>query len=116
MCRDTARRAEACSPKQQHAQVLTVVTIGPVIPRLPGAVKARTQVDSTCSKEDGMLSPLQKAKLTRLFAVLDGDQDQKLERSDYEQIVANLAKIRGWQRGSLEYNVLEALYLRIWDE
>lgn len=63
-----------------------------------------------------MLTPLQTKKLTRLFVVLDADNDHVLERSDYEAIVANLAKIQGWARGSQEYAQLEALYLRIWDE
>ncbi|MGH9385168.1 MAG: EF-hand domain-containing protein [Vicinamibacterales bacterium] len=63
-----------------------------------------------------MLTPLQTRKLTRLFVVLDADRDNALERSDYDEIVANLAKIRGWSRGSAEYAVLEALYIRIWEE
>src|SRR5262245_11456527 len=63
-----------------------------------------------------MLTPMQNAKLTRLFVVLDADRDQKLERADFEEIVANLAESRGWLRGSHEYTVLESLYMRIWDD
>jgi Ca2+-binding EF-hand superfamily protein len=63
-----------------------------------------------------MLTPLQTKKLTRLFIVLDVDRDYTLERSDYDDVVANLAKIRGWTRGSPDYAVLEDLYIRTWEE
>lgn len=62
-----------------------------------------------------MLSDLQKKKLRRLFAVLDADHNDQLERKDYTDVVQNLARIHGWVRGSKEYSTAEALYLGIWD-
>src|SRR5262245_32303677 len=63
-----------------------------------------------------MLTSLQTRKLTRLFVVLDTDRDNALERSDYDEIAGNLAKIRGWHRGSPEYASLDALFTRTWEE
>jgi Ca2+-binding EF-hand superfamily protein len=62
-----------------------------------------------------MLTDFQKKKLSRLFAVLDSDHNNKLERSDYTTVVANLAKIHGWAPGSPQYAQTEELYLTIWD-
>ena len=61
-----------------------------------------------------MLSDLQKQKLGRLFNVLDSDHNGRLEKSDYDTVVSNLAKIHGWQPGSPEHSELEGLYMTIW--
>lgn len=61
-----------------------------------------------------MLTDFQKKKLGRLFAVLDSDHNGQLERNDYTTIVANLARIHGWQPGSPEYSAVESLYMTIW--
>ena len=61
-----------------------------------------------------MLSDLQKKKLRRLFAVLDADHNNLLERKDYTDVVANLARIHGWAPGSKEYATAEELFLGIW--
>jgi Ca2+-binding EF-hand superfamily protein len=63
-----------------------------------------------------MLTELQRKKLARLFHVLDADHDQLLERDDYDAVVINLAKVRGWPRGSPEFTTLESLYFAIWDD
>jgi len=62
-----------------------------------------------------MLTDFQKKKLSRLFEVLDADHNKQLERKDYTDVVANLARIHGWVRGSKEYSAAESLYLQIWD-
>ena len=63
-----------------------------------------------------MLTDFQKKKLGRLFAVLDADHNNQLERRDYTEVVSNLVRIHGWSRGSKEYSTAEALYLGIWDK
>jgi Ca2+-binding EF-hand superfamily protein len=62
-----------------------------------------------------MLTDFQKKKLSRLFAVLDADHNNQLERSDYVAVVSNLSRIHGWTPGSPEYLKAEGLYLTIWD-
>ena len=61
-----------------------------------------------------MLTDFQKKKLGRLFAVLDADHNNQLERSDYTDVVSNLASLHGWKEGSTEYSKVETLYLTIW--
>ena len=61
-----------------------------------------------------MLTDLQKKKLGRLFAVLDSDHNNQLERDDYTAVVFSLARIHGWKAGSSEYSAVETLYLTIW--
>src|SRR5437868_6466249 len=63
-----------------------------------------------------MLTDFQKKKLSRLFAVLDADHNNQLERNDYTDVVSNLARIHGWVPGSPQYTKAEALYLTIWDK
>lgn len=63
-----------------------------------------------------MLTDFQKKKLSRLFAVLDADHNNQLERSDYTGVVSNLARIHGWAQGSPQYAKAEGLYLTIWDK
>lgn len=63
-----------------------------------------------------MLTDLQKKKLGRLFAVLDADHNNQLERSDYINVVSNVAAMHDWKQDSPQYATAERLYLAIWDQ
>lgn len=61
-----------------------------------------------------MLSELQKRKLTQLFHLYDVDGDGYLATTDYAQVVVNLARIRGYERGTPAYEALEGAFMGIW--
>src|SRR5690606_29069438 len=49
------------------------------------------------------LTPFQKHKIRRLFAVLDVNRDGRVDRNDYIRRVQALARLSGWTEGSPEY-------------
>jgi Ca2+-binding EF-hand superfamily protein len=49
------------------------------------------------------LTPFQKRKLARMFAVLDIDRDGYLDRDDYVARVQRLAEVCGWAEDAPEY-------------
>jgi hypothetical protein len=53
-----------------------------------------------------MLSPLQERKITRLFDVLDVDQDGFLSPADRDQVALHMTKQRGWAEGGPEHRAL----------
>ncbi|HWI62606.1 MAG TPA: EF-hand domain-containing protein [Symbiobacteriaceae bacterium] len=55
-----------------------------------------------------MFTDLQKRKLIRYFHVLDSDRNGYLEKADFDQILRNLAELRGWKPGTAHFTALEA--------
>lgn len=49
------------------------------------------------------LTPFQRRKLARMFAVYDLDHDGAIRRSDYTRRVEAVARLRGWTHRSPEY-------------
>ena len=49
------------------------------------------------------LTPFQRRKLARMFAVFDLDHDGAIRRSDYTRRVEAVARLRGWTQRSPEY-------------
>jgi len=62
-----------------------------------------------------MLSQIQKRKLTRYFNVLDVDMNGVLEKSDFVEIIENLAALRNFDEGSDEYKYIESSIMMIWE-
>jgi Ca2+-binding EF-hand superfamily protein len=62
-----------------------------------------------------MLTPFQKQKLPLLFAVHDLNQDGVINRSDFEEYSARIAKTRGWGRDSAEYKQLVDRFMTFWN-
>lgn len=63
-----------------------------------------------------MLATLHERKWVTLFGVHDTTNSGTLEKQDFEQLVRELAKLRGWQLDSSEYKNLYNKYLAYWDE
>lgn len=61
-----------------------------------------------------MLSPLRKRKLTRYFNIIDADGNGYFERADIDIIADRLAAIRGFAKGSEEYNAVVGGMDKIW--
>ena len=62
-----------------------------------------------------MLTPFQKQKLPRLFAVHDLNQDGVINRADFEEYSARIANTRGWGRDSAEYKELVDRFMTFWN-
>jgi juvenile hormone diol kinase len=62
-----------------------------------------------------MLTELQRKKYTRHFHLRDINNDGYVERADYEQYAQNIAKIRGWQPESPDYENVLSKHLDIWN-
>lgn len=61
-----------------------------------------------------MLSELKRLKLIKLFTIYDANDTGVLEKADFERIVKNLSKLRGWRSGTVEYDTLQDQYLFYW--
>ncbi len=61
-----------------------------------------------------MLTALQKRKFTKLFSMYDACNTGVLKFSDFEQIVKNLAAVRGWKVNSAQYNAILSQYMHEW--
>jgi len=61
-----------------------------------------------------MLSELKKRKFMKLFSMYDACNTGVLKFSDFEQIVKNLAALRGWRPNSAQYNAILSKYMREW--
>lgn len=62
-----------------------------------------------------MISELLKKKLTVLFRGLDVDKNGFVEREDFDKITSNLARIRGWEPGSSDYENLHNQLISMWE-
>jgi hypothetical protein len=62
-----------------------------------------------------MLTPFQKQKLPVLFAVHDLNHDGVVNRADFEEYSARIAKTRGWGRESAEYKELVDRFMTFWN-
>lgn len=62
-----------------------------------------------------MLTAFQKRKLEKKFHVFDADGNGFLEKDDFDIIIANLAKLRGYPPGSGEYQQIQKMYGEFWD-
>jgi len=63
-----------------------------------------------------VISELLVKKLTVLFRGLDVDKNGVVERDDFGKIASNLARIRGWEPGSPDYENLHNQLLLMWDK
>ena len=63
-----------------------------------------------------MLSDFQKRKLTSWFNLCDLDKDGVLDARDYERLIDNVARERGFAKGSAEYEKIQAGYMRGWQQ
>lgn len=61
-----------------------------------------------------MLSELQTRKLTRRFKVSDADNNNVIERIDFERIAERSAELWGWASDSPEYKKLHANLMGWW--
>ncbi|MGK7873914.1 MAG: MFS transporter [Xenococcaceae cyanobacterium] len=50
-------------------------------------------------------------KLTYLFDVLDVDKNGTIELIDFEQVVQNIAQLRGWRIGTQKYEILHSSWV-----
>lgn len=62
-----------------------------------------------------MLTSLQNRKLTRLFNVFDVNRNEYIEKSDFEQLIASLAKYQGRTLGTPAYKAAYDGFLASWD-
>lgn len=62
-----------------------------------------------------MLSDLQHRKIRHFFSVLDANDDGHLEWADLERWAANVARVRGAEAGSPEYDHLHQLWRFTWE-
>ena len=62
-----------------------------------------------------MLTSLQNRKFTRLFNVYDVDRSEYIEKSDFERLIANLAKYQGRTLDTPEYKRAYNGFLTSWD-
>jgi Ca2+-binding EF-hand superfamily protein len=63
-----------------------------------------------------MLTDLQKRKLTSWFNLCDLDKNGALEARDYERLIDNVARERGFAAGSAGYDQIRAGYMRGWQQ
>lgn len=63
-----------------------------------------------------MLTPLQIAKQSHFFKILDFDSNKTIERDDFEAIGENLCLIRDFDYGSEEEAMMMKLVTSIWDK
>jgi hypothetical protein len=61
-----------------------------------------------------MLTELQRRKLIKLFSMYDVCNMGTLKISDFAQVAANLAELRGWRSGSADYESLLNKYMYRW--
>lgn len=61
-----------------------------------------------------MLSDLQRAKLTRLFHLMDADGNGRMEAADLDRIALDLAAHRGWEPESAGARALRDAYGEMW--
>ena len=61
------------------------------------------------------MNELQQKKYARLFSILDRDKDGAVERSDYEAIARQVAKLRGVEDGSPEQAQIASRMSAYWD-
>lgn len=61
------------------------------------------------------MNELQQKKFTRLFSILDRDKNGAVERSDYESIGKQVAKLRGLSSGSPEETQIVSHMSTYWD-
>ena len=61
-----------------------------------------------------MLSDLMQKKLSRHFYFRDLNKDGFVERNDWIQCAQNLAALRSWQAGSVEYEEMMARHVAMW--
>ena len=50
-------------------------------------------------------------KLVRLFEILDYDNSGTIELSDFEQVVENVAELRGWEKTSSDYELMHSSWI-----
>ena len=63
-----------------------------------------------------MLTDFQKRKLTIWFNLCDLDKNGLLEAGDYERLIENVARERGFAKGSPAYDLIHAGYIRGWQQ
>lgn len=75
---------------------------------------ARSQLPTPIREDPLPLTPFQRRKFARMFAVLDVDGDGLVRAADYTRRVEALARLRGWDEDAPEYRRSRRFALEEW--
>jgi Ca2+-binding EF-hand superfamily protein len=103
-------------PGRSHNDGLPAESPGIHLPDLERTAHERPGPEPLSPENRSMLSDVQKKKMTRLFQVIDGDKNGRVEWADYERIATNIAAERGYRAGSGEFKTILDRYQAGWDQ